>query len=128
MSASSPVLIERVVGRGHRTVSCTGSLQQCDIHLSPALVAFAALLAPIASAEDAPKDVKGIYLMSDFPAVTVRPGETSTVNLKLHNYAQAPERLALVRCRCAVRLDRHVDGWGAADRGGDAGDQFQRLA
>jgi len=60
-----------------------------------ALVAFAALVAPIASAEDAPKDIKGIYLMSDFPAVTVRPGETSTVNLKLHNYALAPERLAL---------------------------------
>ena len=60
-----------------------------------ALVAFAALLAPIARAEDAPKVVKGIYLMSDYPAVTVRPGETSTVNLKLQNYALAPERLTL---------------------------------
>ena len=60
-----------------------------------ALAAFAALLAPIANAEDAPKDVKGLYLMSDYPAVTVRPGETSTINLKLHNYALAPERLAL---------------------------------
>lgn len=63
--------------------------------LIAALVAFAALVAPIASAEDAPKDIKGIYLMSDYPAVTVRPGETSTVNLKLQNYALAPERLAL---------------------------------
>ena len=60
-----------------------------------ALAAFAALLAPIASAEDAPKDVKGIYLMSDYPAVTLRPGETSTVSLKLQNYALAPERLVL---------------------------------
>ncbi len=60
-----------------------------------ALAAFAALLTPIASAEDAPKDVKGIYLMSDYPAVTLRPGETSTVSLKLQNYALAPERLAL---------------------------------
>jgi uncharacterized membrane protein len=60
-----------------------------------ALAAFAALLAPIASAEDASKDVKGVYLMSDYPAVTVRPGETSTINLKLQNYALAPERLAL---------------------------------
>jgi len=31
-----------------------------------------------AFAEDAPKDVKGIFLMSDYPAVTLRPGETST--------------------------------------------------
>ncbi len=60
-----------------------------------ALAAFAALLAPIANAEDAPKDVKGLYLMSDYPAVTVRPGETSTISLKLQNYALPPERLAL---------------------------------
>ena len=66
-----------------------------------ALAAFAVLFAPAANvtsrafAEDAPKDVKGIYLMSDFPAVTVRPGETSTVNLRLQNYNTTPERLAL---------------------------------
>jgi len=59
------------------------------------LAALAALTAPIARADDAPKDVKGLYLMSDFPAVTLRPGETSTVNLKLQNYALPPERLAL---------------------------------
>ena len=35
-----------------------------------ALAAFAALLAPLAKADDAPKDVKGLYLMSDYPAVT----------------------------------------------------------
>ena len=60
-----------------------------------ALAAFAALLAPIARADNAPKDVKGLYLMSDYPAVTVRPGETSTINLKLQNYDLAPERLGL---------------------------------
>jgi uncharacterized membrane protein len=59
-------------------------------------------IAPLAStlgskavAEDAPKDVKGIFLMSDYPAVTLRPGETSTVNLRLQNYDMTPERLAL---------------------------------
>ncbi|MGC1359183.1 MAG: NEW3 domain-containing protein, partial [Xanthobacteraceae bacterium] len=57
--------------------------------------AAAAVAAPIARAEDAPKDVKGLYLMSDYPAVTLRPGETSTVALRLHNYDSAPERLAL---------------------------------
>jgi uncharacterized membrane protein len=59
------------------------------------LAALAALTAPIARAEDAPKDVKGLYLLSDFPAVTLRPGETSTINLKLQNYALPPERLTL---------------------------------
>jgi len=60
-----------------------------------ALAAFAILLAPAAQSEDAPKDVKGLFLVSDYPAVTVRPGETSTVNLKLQNYDTAPERLSL---------------------------------
>ena len=38
---------------------------------------------------------KAFILMSDYPAVTLRPGETSTVTLRLHNYDLAPERLAL---------------------------------
>ena len=48
-----------------------------------------------AMADDAPKDVKGLFLMSDYPAVTLRPGETSTVSLRLQNYGMTPERLAL---------------------------------
>ena len=60
-----------------------------------AIAAFAVVFAAAAKAEDAPKDVKGLYLMSDYPAVTVRPGETSTINLRLQNYDMAPERLAL---------------------------------
>ena len=57
--------------------------------------AFAALATPIAQAEDASKDVKGLFLTSDYPAVTVRPGETSSISLKLQNYNLPPERLAL---------------------------------
>src|ERR1700691_6075881 len=66
-----------------------------------AVAVLATPLTPLASlkskamADDAPKDVKGLFLMSDYPAVTVRPGETSTVNLRLQNYDMAPERLAL---------------------------------
>jgi uncharacterized membrane protein len=59
-----------------------------------ALAAFAAVFAPAVDAQDAPKDVKGLYLMTDYPAVTVRPGATSTINLRLQNYNTAPERLA----------------------------------
>jgi uncharacterized membrane protein len=51
--------------------------------------------APAAHAEDAPKDVKGLFLMSDYPAVTLRPGETSTINLRIQNYDMTPERLSL---------------------------------
>ncbi len=69
--------------------------------------AFAVLIGPLtntfglsaiglnAMAEDAPKDVRGIFLMSDYPAVTLRPGETSTISLRLQNYNMTPERLGL---------------------------------
>jgi uncharacterized membrane protein len=58
-------------------------------------VAFTAAVQAQAQAQDAPKDVKGLYLTSDYPAVSVRPGETSTINLQLRNYDVAPERLTL---------------------------------
>ena len=60
-----------------------------------ALAAFAALFVPAANAEDAPKDVKGLFLMTDYPAVTVRPGETTTISLRLQNYDMPPERMDL---------------------------------
>ncbi|MGH6673289.1 MAG: NEW3 domain-containing protein [Xanthobacteraceae bacterium] len=60
-----------------------------------AVVAVAVAFAAAAQAQDAPKDVKGLYLTSNYPAVTVRPGETSTVNLQLRNYDVAPQRMTL---------------------------------
>jgi uncharacterized membrane protein len=56
------------------------------------------VLAPcgFAAAQDKPKsDIKGLFLLTDYPAVSVRPGATSTVNLRLQNYGLPPERLAL---------------------------------
>jgi uncharacterized membrane protein len=58
------------------------------------IVSLFALCAP-AFAADATHDIKGLYLLTDYPAVTVQPGTTATVSLKLRNYALAPERLAL---------------------------------
>ncbi len=50
----------------------------------------------LAAAQDSQKnDVKGLFLLTDFPAVSVRPGTTSTVNLRLQNYNLPPERFAL---------------------------------
>lgn len=57
-------------------------------------VALFALTAPAIAADTKP-DVKGLYLLTDYPAVSVQLGTTSTVNLKLRNYGLAPERLAL---------------------------------
>ena len=56
--------------------------------LSLALV----VLAPcgFAAAQDNQKnDVKGLLLLTDYPAVSVRPGAISTVTLRLQNYRSA---------------------------------------
>jgi uncharacterized membrane protein len=53
------------------------------------------LMSPVPALADDTANVKGIYLMSDYPAVTLRPGETSTINVRLQNYNMPPERLAL---------------------------------
>ena len=64
------------------------------IQIFALIASFLAVTAPAFAAEPS-HDVKGLYLLTDYPAVTVQPGTTSTVNLKLRNYALAPERLAL---------------------------------
>src|SRR5437016_4280380 len=60
-------------------------------------VVFAALAVagPLGAQESPKNDVKGLFLLTDYPAVSVRPGTTSTVNLRLQNYNMSPERLAL---------------------------------
>jgi uncharacterized membrane protein len=58
------------------------------------VVAFSALTGP-AFAADPKADIKGLYLLTDYPSVSIQPGTTSTVNLKLRNYGLAPERLQL---------------------------------
>jgi uncharacterized membrane protein len=60
-----------------------------------ALAALAVVVAPAAKSQDAPKDVKGLFLMTDYPAVTVRPGETTNISLRLQNYDMPPERMDL---------------------------------
>jgi uncharacterized membrane protein len=63
--------------------------------LFAAVAVAVALAAPAYAADSANPAVKGFYLLSDYPAVTVQPGATSTVALHLHNYALPPERLSL---------------------------------
>jgi uncharacterized membrane protein len=59
-----------------------------------AALSWLALMAPAAAQDKAP-DVKGLFLLTDYPAVSVRPGNTATINLKLQNYALPPERMTL---------------------------------
>jgi uncharacterized membrane protein len=60
--------------------------------LSLILLALAPALP--AAGQETPPPVKGMFLLTDYPSMTVRPGSTTTVNLRLRNYALPPERFA----------------------------------
>lgn len=62
--------------------------------LAPVALFISTLLAPAAVAADQPS-IKGLYLMTDYPAVTIRPGTTSNIPLRLQDYGLAPERYQL---------------------------------
>src|SRR5262245_3020728 len=65
-----------------------------DVPMRGLVLAFAAVAIASSSvrAEDAPK---GIFLLTDYPAVSVRPGTTSNVSLRLQNQGLPPERVTL---------------------------------
>src|SRR5260221_8113858 len=79
------------------------------------LVAFPALLMAgnmtAATAAETKQDVKGLYLLTDYPAVSVRPGTTSTISLRLQNYGLPPENFAL-------SIDGAPAGWTTTLLGG----------
>ncbi|UYN93103.1 MAG: hypothetical protein KIT25_13605 [Enhydrobacter sp.] len=58
------------------------------------LIALLVFIAAPAFAADTPA-VKGLWLLTDYPSQTVRPGEAATVRFKLQNAGMAPEQLAL---------------------------------
>lgn len=61
-----------------------------------ALVLSTLMIAPsVRAADEHDANIKGLYLMTDYPAVTVRPGTTSTIPLRLQNYGLAPDRYQL---------------------------------
>ena len=79
------------------------------------MVAFVALVmtgnVTTATAADTKPDVKGLYLLTDYPTVSVRPGTTSTISLRLQNYGLPPENFAL-------SVDGAPAGWTATILGG----------
>ena len=72
------------------------------IALYSAVFSILAAFCITAHAEEPKNDVKGLFLLTDYPAVTLRPGTTSTVNLRLQNYraaARAAGAVGLPACR-----------------------------
>src|SRR5215813_12132541 len=69
--------------------------------LDVARLCFAlSLIIPVAHvtravAADPPRDIKGLYLMTDYPAVTVKPGATTNIPIRLQNYGLGPEEYRL---------------------------------
>jgi uncharacterized membrane protein len=59
------------------------------------LACVAALLFSCGAFAQSAHDIKGLYLLTDYPAVTVQPGTTSTVDLRLRNFGLPPARLNL---------------------------------
>jgi uncharacterized membrane protein len=66
--------------------------------------------APVRGAE-MPAGIRGLWLMTEYPAITVRAGETATLKLKLQNANLPPEQVTL----SATGVP---DGWKAAFHGG----------
>src|SRR5580700_4319940 len=80
----------------------------------PALALAAVMASGVvtANAAEANKEnIKGIFLLTDYPAVSIRPGTSSTVSLRLQNYGLPPERFAL-------SVDGTPPGWTAILLGG----------
>jgi uncharacterized membrane protein len=75
--------------------------------LLPTLAPSLSLAAP---ANDT-NDIKGLYLITDYPAISARPGTTSTIPLKLQNLGLAPERYQL-------KVSGVPSGWTATLLGG----------
>ena len=58
-----------------------------------------------------PARITGIYLSTQYPAQTVRAGETATIDLALHNYHLPPQQLSL-------SVPQAAPGWRATILGG----------
>lgn len=74
---------------------------------------FAVLLAASASAKDeSPESIKGLYLTTAYPALTIRAGEETRLPLTLHNYGLAPQRTAISIADAPPGWKAEIDGDG----------------
>jgi len=74
-------------------------------------VLFLVLVAVAAGAADKPSAVTGLFLTTRYPALTVRAGETTTIDLSLRNFNMPPQQVAL-------SVPQVASGWKATVLGG----------
>src|SRR6185437_10116356 len=71
------------------------------------------LATPSFAADTNQAHLKGLWLTTDYPSVTARAGDSTTIKVKLQNYGLPPERVAL-------SVDGVPQGWTATILGGGA--------
>ena len=74
-------------------------------------VLFLASMAVAANAAEKPANVTGLYLTTRYPGLTVRAGETTTIDLSLRNFNLPPQEVAL-------SVPQVANGWKATILGG----------
>lgn len=79
--------------------------------LSASLAVLALAAMPVHAQTAPPADVKGLWITSDFPNVSLRAGEEAKLNVALVNYNLAPQRTDLT-------MQNVPAGWSAELRGG----------
>jgi uncharacterized membrane protein len=79
--------------------------------LLAAVLSAALSMSAAAAANAPPSDLKGLWLTTDYPRVTLRAGEESRLSIGIINYNLAPQRADL-------SLDGVPEGWTAELRGG----------
>jgi uncharacterized membrane protein len=80
--------------------------------LRPFLAVLSLVLTAVAAhAADKPSGVTGLYLTTRYPALTIRAGETTTIDLSLRNFNLPPQQVA-------VSVPQVASGWKATILGG----------
>ena len=74
-------------------------------------VCLVGLVALTADAADKPTGITGVYLTTRYPGLTVRAGETTTVDVSLRNFNHPPQEFAL-------SVPEVARGWKATVLGG----------
>src|SRR2546429_6578189 len=72
------------------------------------------ITAVAADAADKPSGVTGLYLTTRYPALTVRAGETTTIDLSLRNFNLPPRELAATVAQAASGRQAAILGGGEA--------------
>jgi uncharacterized membrane protein len=75
------------------------------------VVLFVVVATVAAGAAEKPSGVTGLYLTTRYPALTVRTGETTTIDLSLRNFNLPPQEVAL-------SVPQLASGWKATVLGG----------